>query len=255
LAGRHEQSPDAVRDVAIEVSLAAPAYNEEEGIASVITEWRDVLTAAGVSFEIVICNDGSRDQTGTILSDLSRSMTQLRTVGGAVNRGYGHALSTAIAHCKGAYIATIDSDGQFDPAAIVDFLVRVKAENADGVAGYRDRKRDSLLRVLADRALNLIVRGMFRTRLRDTNCALKLIRRDLLQSLPLEATGFPLPTEVCIRLEAAGVRLVEAPVRHRERLAGESKLRVWSTGWKMGWFLVYLRLRLALFRARVLRQF
>lgn len=240
---------------AIQVSLAAPAYNEEAGIANVVREWQAVLSQSNIRYEIVICNDGSKDQTAAVLSQLSSEVPSLRTVGGAVNKGYGHALSTAIAACRGNYIATIDSDGQFDPVAIVDFLRSAEQNNLDGVVGYRDRKRDSLLRVLADRALNLLVRVAFGSKLRDTNCALKLIRREILQALPLEATGFPLPTEVCIRLEVQGPRLMESPVRHRERLAGESKLKVWSTGWKMGWFLVYLRLRLALYRARVLRSF
>lgn len=237
------------------LSLAAPAYNEAEAIAAVVREWHQVLAARGIVAEYVICNDGSTDGTGEILAELAAEISRLRAVGGPVNRGYGHALATAIAACRGEYIVTIDSDGQFDPAAIGDFLELARAEGVDGVMGYRDKKRDSLPRVLADRALNLLVRLLFGTRLRDTNCALKLARRELLQALALEANGFPSPTEICLKLEAAGARLVEAPVRHRERQAGESKLKVWSTGWKMLWFLLYSRLKLTLFRARIVRHF
>lgn len=237
------------------LSLAAPAYNEEDAIATVVREWHEILSARGIVAEYVICNDGSTDRTAEILAELAAEIPGLCAVGGPVNRGYGHALSTAIAACRGAYIVTIDSDGQFDPAAISDFLEEARARGVDGVMGYRDRKRDSFLRVLADRALNLLVRLLFGTRLRDTNCALKLVRRELLQALALEANGFPSPTEICLKLEAAGARLIEAPVRHRERRAGESKLKVWSTGWKMLWFLLYSRLKLTLFRARIVRHF
>lgn len=93
---------------------------------------------------------------------------------------------------------------------------------------------------------------MFGTRLRDTNCALKLVRRDLLQSLILDSSGFSFPAEVCLKLEALGASLGECPIRHRVRDEGASKLRVGRTAWNMFWFLVYLRFRLRLFRRGVL---
>lgn len=237
------------------ISLAAPAYNEEAGIADVVREWHAAMAAAGIAAEFVICNDGSTDRTGQVLSELSRDVPGLRVVGGGTNHGYGHALTSAIAACRGEYIATIDSDGQFDPADIPAFLRAIEAGGCDAAVGYRVQKRDTPLRVIADRALNRIVRFMFGTRLRDTNCALKVVRRELLQSLRLEASGFPLPTEMCVKLEAAGARCVECPVRHRERAAGESKLKVWRTGWRMMRFLLYLHRRRRLFRRGILREF
>jgi len=250
-----EPSATPARRTAVVVSLAAPAFNEEHCIADVVRDWKRTFDAAGIAAEFVVCNDGSRDRTGAILRDLAEEVPELQVVGGPENYGYGRAMSTAISACRGQYIATLDSDGQFDPADILKFLEHIASAEADGAMGYRVKKSDTFARVLADRCLNLIVRVLFGTRLRDTNCALKVIRRERLQSLRLEATGFPLPTEICLRLEAAGGRWIECPVNHRDRLAGESKLRVWRTGWRMLWFLLYLRRQRSLYRAKILREF
>ena len=248
--------PDLVASspTAPELSVAAPVYDEEEAIESVVRYWVTCIERLDVDAEIVLCNDGSRDRTGEILEALTHEIPNLRVVGGTEDHGYGHALSTAIASWRGRLVATIDSDGQFDLLDAGPMIARIAEKGLEGVSGYRVKKQDSFIRVLADRTLNLIVRLLFGTRLRDTNCALKVVRRDLIQALRTEAAGFPFPTEVCLRLEAAGARLEETPVTHRERQAGESKLKVWKTGWSMLWFLAYLRLRLSLIRKRVIRE-
>lgn len=237
-----------------QVSVAAPAYNEEESIEKVVREWKAVLDRLGMRGEIVVCNDGSTDRTGEILERLEGEIDELVVVGDGVNRGYGYAASTAIAGCTGEYVATIDSDGQFDLANVEQLFAKLGEGRYDGVTGYRKHKNDSLLRVVADRILVTIVRLLFGTRLRDTNCALKLIARERLQALTLESRSFSLPTEICVKLEAEGGTWGECPVDHREREAGASKLKVWSTGWRMLRYLLYLRQRIGLVRAGVLRR-
>jgi len=236
------------------LSVAAPCYNEEDNLEAVVRHWQEVAEGLGVVAEIVLCNDGSTDGTAAILERLQADVPQLRVVGDEDNHGYGHALSTAIAACKGQYIVTIDSDGQFDLADVEGFLPKVLDEGCDAVTGRRVKKQDTLLRVLADRALNLIVRVLFGTKLHDTNCALKLVRRDLLQSLRLDAAGFPFPTEVCLKLEALGAKVAECPVKHIGREGGQSKLRFLRTGWRMFRFLLHLRRRLKLYRSGIIRE-
>ncbi|HKD99544.1 MAG TPA: hypothetical protein VKE69_00930, partial [Planctomycetota bacterium] len=92
------------------------------------------------------------------------------------------------------------------------------------------------------------------TRLRDANCALKVANGGKLRAMRLEATGYPLPTEVCVRFHARGDRVAEEPVAHRERAAGTSKLRFVRTSWRMFVFLFYLRRRIALFRRGYLQD-
>lgn len=234
------------------LSVAAPCYNEAEGIEAVVAEWDAVLARQPEPTEIVLCNDGSVDGTAEVLDGLRARVPRLRVVHNATNGGYGRALSCAIAATRGEYVATIDSDGQFDLADAFDLLGELERGGYDGVTGWRMGKKDGLLRVFADRCMNLLVRALFGARLRDTNCALKVVKGNVLRELRIEARGYPTPTEICLRLAARGYRLGERGVTHRERAAGASKLHPWRTAWGFLRFLVYLRLKLKLYRARII---
>jgi dolichol-phosphate mannosyltransferase len=236
------------------LSVAAPCYNEAEGIEAVVAEWDALLAQRPEPTEIVLCNDGSIDGTAEVLDRLRLRVPRLRVVHNATNGGYGRALSSAIAATRGEYVATIDSDGQFDLADAFDLLGELERGGYDGVTGWRRGKKDSVLRVVADRCMNLLVRALFGTPLRDTNCALKVVKGDVLRDLRIEARGYPTPTEICLRLAARGYRLGERGVTHRERAAGASKLHPWRTAWGFLRFLVYLRCKLKLYRTRIILE-
>jgi dolichol-phosphate mannosyltransferase len=236
----------------LRISVAAPCFNEEESIAAVVAEWDAILSLVPRGSEIVLCNDGSKDGTAAILAQLCDKYPRLRVVTFEVNGGYGRALSAAIDATRGEYVVTIDSDGQFDLRDAMGLLGELEDGDYDCVTGFRKAKQDSLFRVLADRGLNRLVRLMFGIRLRDTNCALKVAKGDVLRGLRIEARGYPTPTEILLRLHAQGARLGEAGVSHRERQGGASKLHPWRTAWAMFRFLLYLRTKLKLYRARII---
>lgn len=237
-----------------EISICAPAFNEEEGIAQVVRYWASVIHADGVRGQIVVANDGSMDRTLEILQGLQEKIPFLKIVDYKPNRGYGYALAQAIRAADGDYVVTIDSDGQFDAAEYRLLLAELQRGGHDLVTGYRKGKRDTFVRVLADRGLNVLVRLVFGLRLRDTNCALKLLRRDVAEALDIEARGYPTPTEILVKADTLGYRIGEVGITHMERLAGQSKLKTFRTAWQMGWFLVYLKLKQILYRARVLNR-
>lgn len=237
----------------IDLSVAAPVFNEADGIERVLRRWRAVLDATSLRTEIVLTDDGSTDATGSVLARLQREVEGLRVQTFHPNHGYGFALGRAIAATRGAWVVTLDSDGQFDLAEALPMLERCKAEGLDFVTGYRRAKRDDVLRVAADRGLNLLVRRMFGLDLRDTNCALKVIRGELARSLAIEARGYPTPTEITVKLLALGAKGTEMPVSHGERLAGTSKLRLLSTSVDTTCFLLYLRGKIGLYRAGVIQ--
>jgi glycosyltransferase involved in cell wall biosynthesis len=232
------------------LSVCSPAYNEREGIEPVVRDWAQIAAKFGRSVEVVITNDGSTDGTGEALEKLRASVPILRVVHLEKNGGYGRALSAAIAASRGRYVATIDSDGQFDLADALPMLERAEREQIDLVTGYRVAKKDNFMRVFANHAQNALVGFLCGVRLRDSNCALKVVRGDLIRSMKLEATGYPFPTEICVKIHARGHRLAEMPVAHRERAAGQSKLKFLRTSWRMLVFLFYLRKRIRLYRAR-----
>ena len=237
---------------ALRLSVAAPCFNEGEAISDVVKEWDGILDRCAFESEIVICNDGSTDDTGERLRELQRSHPRLRVLELDTNAGYGKAISTAIDASRGEIVATIDSDGQFDLADVHSLLAALEEGNLDLVTGFRSRKQDTAFRVLANHALNAIVRLLFRVRLRDTNCALKVARAETLRGLRLESRGWSTPTEVCLRVHARGHRMGEVGVSHRERTSGASKLHPFRTAWALFRFLIYLRMKIALHRARIL---
>ena len=212
-----------------ELSVVAPVYNEAEGIEQVVRYWVRVLQENNAHAEIVLANDGSTDRTLEILQNLSQEVPILKVVSYTPNRGYGYALKAAIQASRGNWVITLDSDGQFDLADFPSLLKLQNEQKFDFITGYRMKKKDNPFRVIADRSLNLIVRTLFSVSLRDTNCAMKLIRGDLARALNIEAKGYPTPTEITIKLITLGANTGETGVHHLERLQGQSKLKFFRT--------------------------
>lgn len=237
------------------LSVVAPAYNEEENIEAVIRDWEKVLEKCEHATEIVIGNDGSTDRTKQILEQLTEEFPNLRAVHSKQNGGYGDALFKAIYSSRGQYVVTIDSDGQFELSDHLPLLQECLKNNYDAVTGYRMGKKDTFLRVLADRALNVIVRVLFGLKYKDTNCALKLIKGDIIRKMTIEARFYPTPTEILLRLKEQGAQIGEVGVRHKERIGGQSHLKLIRTGWDMFLFLIYMRLKLFLKRNRIINDF
>ena len=236
------------------VSVVAPAYNEEENIESIIKYWHSVLEDNGVNGEIVIVNDGSKDRTGEMLNTLKEEFGELTVVNHEVNGGYGKALNSAISSSCGEYVVTIDSDGQFDLAEYSILLTKLQEEKLDLVTGFRIKKQDSFIKVFADRVLNLIIRIGFGLKLKDTNCALKVFKGDIIRGINIESRGFPTPTEILIKLKNMGYKIGEAGISHYERAGGKSQLKSLRTSWQFILFLCYLRFKVTLYRARIINE-
>lgn len=236
------------------LSLVAPAYNEDASIEAVIRGWQEVLSNQDYSTEIVICNDGSTDRTVEILEGLKSEYPNLRVVHSSRNKGYGDALSRAIQASRGDYVVTIDSDGQFDLRDYPRLLDMCMTCGYEAVTGYRMGKKDTFIRVLADRFLNLIMRLFFGMRFNDTNCALKVFRGDLIRGIEIEARSYPTPTEIMIKIDDLGVRMGEIGIQHRERMAGKSHLKVVRSSFSMGLFLIYLGCKKLLKRLHIINR-
>ncbi len=234
------------------VSIVMPAYNEEKNIEATVQRCVKVLKEANFNGEIVVTNDGSKDRTGEVLANLQKSIPQLRVVTHVKNTGYGGALRDAILGSAGAAVATIDSDGQFDIAEL-PMLMKKFEQGYDVLTGYRKKKKDSLFRVVADRGLNLIVRTMFGVNLRDTNCAFKIFKGDVIRTLNIESWGYQTPTEITLKLHTLGFKVGEEGVSHLPREKGASALHPYKTIVETMLFLIYLRLKITLYRRRVLK--
>ena len=259
------QGNHAGHEGGVTLSIVAPVYNEEANIEKVIRYWRGVLKKDRVRGEIVVTNDGSKDKSLEILNRLKDefdredghdvdSRVPLVVISMEKNGGYGMALSNSIRNSSGRYVLTIDSDGQFDAGEYRLLLERLEKDNLDLVTGYRKGKKDTVLKVFLDRVLNLLLRVMFGLKLKDTNCALKLGKGELIRGINIESKGYPTPTELIIKSSILNASIGEVGVRHFDRKGGISKLKPFRTGVNMLKFLVYLRLKIWLFKSNVISR-
>jgi GT2 family glycosyltransferase len=200
------------------LSIVLPCHNEAENVEHAIDE----ATAAGElvadAHEVLIVDDGSTDATRELAAARAAEDPRVRVLVHDVNRGYGAALRTGFAAARLEWIFLTDADLQFDMAELVRFAP--VAPSSDIVAGYRVRRADPPYRLLNAAAWNALVRRTFDVPVRDVDCAFKLMRRELVQSLPLTADGAMVSTELIARAQQAGARIAQLGVTHRPRAAG-----------------------------------
>jgi len=239
----------------IHLSLAAPAYNEAEGIEAVISDWHAYLSSQPdvSSFEIVICNDGSKDKTGDILDRLTLPFPQLKPMHFARNQGAAAALTAAIAATTGDWVLLIDSDGQFPISGFSPLLTALCQADGRAAIGIRQKKDVAFARfgTWASGVLCNVVHG---TNLKDFNSAFKLAWGPSLRRLGLEAKGLNYSTEITSRLLEAGIVPVEVAIEHSPRQTGVSSMKLVRGATHRFLFVLYIALRQLLLRLRVLAR-
>jgi glycosyltransferase involved in cell wall biosynthesis len=200
------------------LSLILPCHDEAENVEPAI----DAATIAGElvsdAHEVLVVDDGSRDATRELAQARAAADPRVRILVHDGNRGYGAAVRTGLAAARLEWVFLTDADLQFDMTELVRFAPL--APSCDIVAGYRVHRADPPHRVMNAAAWNLLVRRVFDVPLRDVDCAFKLMRRELVQALPLTAEGAMVSTELITRAVAAGARVTELGVGHRPRPAG-----------------------------------
>ena len=239
----------------LRLSIAAPAYNEAEGIEAVIADWHRFLSAQGelAEFEIVICNDGSKDATGDILDRLTLPYPQLRPLHFAANQGAAAALNAAIAATRGDWVLLMDSDGQFAIENLPDMLAALRRTGGLAAIGIR-QKKDAAFAQFGSWASGLVCNLVHGSRLKDFNSAFKLVSGSALRGLGLEAKGMNYSTEVTSRLLERGIVPVEVKIEHRPRIAGTSHMKLVRGAAHRFVFVIYIALRQLLLRLGILAR-
>jgi glycosyltransferase involved in cell wall biosynthesis len=203
----------------LDVSAVMPAFNEQANLEQSVGRTADALAAHARTFEIIVVDDGSRDASPAVLERLKATHPNLRVVRHPVNRGYGAAVRSGFDAARLPWVFLMDADNQFDPEEVA--LLLAHAADADIVAGYRRHRRDPLPRRLNAWAFFTLVRLLFGRLVRDVNCAFKLIRRDLLAQMDLQAEGALINTELLVLARQLHARVVEVPVHHYPRRSGK----------------------------------
>lgn len=202
------------------LSLVLPAYNEEQVIAATVEQALYVLAGWLRDFEVIVVNDGSIDRTGAILADMSAADARIRVITHERNRGYGATLVDGFAAATKELTFFMDSDGQFDIHDLQQFLSLSEEYNA--VIGYRVQRRDTWMRKLNAWGWKLVIRLALGVRVRDVDCAFKVLRTDFLHDYPLETRGAMINAELLYKLKRAGCTIKEVGVRHLPRQGGRA---------------------------------
>jgi dolichol-phosphate mannosyltransferase len=213
----------------MELSIVIPVRNEAGNIAPLVAEIAAALDGR-IDYEIVYVDDGSTDATAAEIRGLQRNLPRLRLVRHQTGCGQSTAIRSGVKAAQGAWIATLDGDGQNDPADI-PLLWQIAGQAPERpllVAGQRARRRDSWSKRQASRLANAVRRRLLHDDTPDTGCGLKLFPRALFLDLPYFDHMHRFLPALVLR-EGGHVRSV--PVNHRPRQRGHSNYGVFDRLW------------------------
>lgn len=201
------------------ISVVVPLYNEASSLAALHAELTAAFTKLGVPVEFVFIDDGSRDESWSIVKDLARGDTRVRAIRFRRNFGKAAALTAGFRAARGAIVFTLDADLQDDPAEVPRFLAKLD-EGFDVVSGWKRRRHDPWHKVYPSRVFNRMVSALTGCRLHDHNCGFKAYRREVLDEVEIYGE---LHRFVPALAHARGFLVGEIEVHHRARQFGASK--------------------------------
>lgn len=208
-------------EIATRLSIVIPFYNEEANVSAVCAEVEQVM-ARGFdgSWELVMVDDGSTDRTAAAVDALDRAHPNFHALHLYPNSGQSAALEAGFRAARGELVATLDGDGQNDPADITRLLEAMNERGVDMMCGIRVRRRDGFVRRASSRVANRVRASFLDDGITDVGCSVRVFRRDCLGRVRFFRNAhrfFP------ALFQLAGYRVDEMPVNHRPRLGGESK--------------------------------
>ena len=204
-----------------DLSVVVPVHNERDNIVPLLVEIAAALRGK-VDFEVVYVDDASKDDSLSVLTAAKAQFPELRVLRHLVQSGQSTAVRTGVKAAHGAWIATLDGDGQNDPADIPK-LISMRAESPVSIklfAGWRVNRKDSGSKRWASKFANAIRSRLLRDETPDTGCGIKLFERTAFLDLPyFDHMHRYLPA----LMQRAGWQVKSVPVNHRPRGAGQSK--------------------------------
>ena len=203
-----------------EMTIFFPFYNEETNIEKVV-ETAILKSHKFVNdLEVILVDDGSKDNTPLLADALSKKYNFVKTVHHSINKGYGGALISGYAAASKRYIFYTDGDGQFDVDEIKRLIPFI--DKYDIVTGYRMKRLDPFHRLIIAFFFNLLMRLVFKVKVRDVDCAFKLVNRKIFEKIHLESQGAFIDAELLIKAGKHGYKIIETGVHHFPRTSGKS---------------------------------
>jgi glycosyltransferase involved in cell wall biosynthesis len=220
------------------LSVVIPCYNEVNTVESLLRRVREVP----LQLEVVLVDDGSRDGTRDLLPALAAQGLIDVLVFHEVNQGKGAALRTGFQRATGDIVVVQDADLEYDPLELPMLMEPILSGRADAVFGSRflggPHRVLFFWHSVGNRVLTLLSNMFTDVNLTDMETCYKMVRRDLLQSLPLSAHRFGIEPELTARLAQSGARIYELPISYHGRSYAEGKKIGWKDGVSALWSIV-----------------
>lgn len=209
--------------MSIRVSAVLPCFEEADQLDAVVSELSLALETAASGFEIILVTSAAaRDATVKVARRIAAANDSVRTlVQPADDPGYGRALALGIAEVREEWTLLFDGDGQFDPGDLQRFVTL--SDQAEVIVGYRSPRRDPLGRRVAGRLYAPVASLLAGVRVRDPDCAFKLLRTDVIRGADLRSRSGVVNAELLGEARRRGARIRELPVHHRERRGGRAQ--------------------------------
>lgn len=229
------------------ISVFFPAYNDAGTIASMVVLADRTLRRLTDDYEIIAVNDGSRDHTAQVLSELESVYPRFHAVQHPTNMGYGSAIRTGLESATKELIFYTDGDAQYDVRELESLLPLMKA-NVDIVNGFKIDRSDPFHRILIGKIYCQVVKLAFGIKIKDVDCDFRLIRRSCCERVKLHSTSGTICVEMIKTFQDAGFRFAEHPVHHYHRAYGKSQffnfkrlLKTFKDLSRLWWRLVIMR--------------
>lgn len=199
-------------------SVVIPLKNEEENLADLVNELEPIMNGLQHPWELICIDDGSTDNTLSILKDLAKRKSFLRIVKFSKNFGQSSAFDAGFKAAKGEFVITLDGDRQNDPADIPKMVQAI--ETCDLVCGQRVKRKDPWTKKITSRLANFVRSRLCHDQVQDTGCSLKVYRTQCLHQIKMY-NGMHRFLPALFGIE--GFRVKEIPVNHRPRTKGVTK--------------------------------
>jgi dolichol-phosphate mannosyltransferase len=218
------------RELPLEISFVIPVKNEAGNAGPLAAEIHASLSGK-LAYEIIFVDDGSTDATISELGALEAADDKVRVMRHRASCGQSQATITGVTAARGTWIATLDGDGQNDPADITKLLAERDKLGEQAartlIMGRRRLRRDNAARLVASKIANAVRSTLLQDNTQDSGCGIKLLSRDLFLELPRFNALHRFMPALVIR---AGGKVVSVPVNHRPRTGGVSKYGILQRG-------------------------
>ncbi len=229
------------------ITIIIPAYNEEENITKVIAKVCDVVLPYGINKEVIVVDDGSKDNTAARVKEYlsSEKALPVTLLQHETNHGKGRAIRTALQKSTGDFVIIQDGDLELDPNDIAKLMKAMIDGEYKVVYGSRflDKQNKSLYRsfYLGGRLVSHITNILYGQHITDEPTCYKLMRTEVLKQFTLRCEGFEFCPEVTAKISKLGIKIHEEPIHYSPRTLEQGKKLRWTDGVEAVWTLLKYR--------------